>query len=260
MLLDCVVDNAFSGVMNEIVVEDTLEKNRELWLILQDMYKAYDLWLDPRGPVSHWFFLTSGFINKSVSLGNETTTAVKKNVLSVLNSDESLRCAGSAEVVGGMAAYFPAVDAGIGVSVAELLSSTLTELQAVVLALNRKSANLHMYLIKAVYRRLPVAVRKRLYNKDYPKVLCLLCNKVELSDHVFTCSDDFGLYKDILVEAAKKWMSMSGLLCLFAFAILLLLPLCSLDASLYITVCKGFVIKDWYVEAVSVFEGKKRLH
>ncbi|KAG9295585.1 hypothetical protein G9A89_003888 [Geosiphon pyriformis] len=38
--------------------------------------------------------------------------------------------------------------------------------------------------------RLPVVVRKRLYNKLYPSVLCLLCYEVELPDHVFTCFHD----------------------------------------------------------------------
>ncbi|KAG9293944.1 hypothetical protein G9A89_019282 [Geosiphon pyriformis] len=209
--------------------------------------------------------------------------------------DEFLRYADSAKVVSRMAAYFLAANAGIGVRVTGFLFSTLTKLQAVALALecagldfdiipdiiikkidwgaiatvwhpdshmlsgftSRKSANLRMYLMKAVYRRLPVAVRKRLYNKDYSGVLCLLCGEVELSDHVFTYFGDFGLCEDILVKAAKKWISMSGLLCLSASAILFLLLLCSSDANLYTAVCKDFVMKHWYVEAVSVFEEKK---
>ncbi|KAG9294402.1 hypothetical protein G9A89_001907 [Geosiphon pyriformis] len=47
-----------------------------------------------------------------------------------------------------------------------------------------------------------VAVRKRLYNRSYLGVLCLLCDRVELSDHVFTYSGDFGFCRNILVEAA----------------------------------------------------------
>ncbi|KAG9296093.1 hypothetical protein G9A89_011945 [Geosiphon pyriformis] len=116
---------------------------------------------------------------------------------------------------------------------------------------SRKSTNLHMYLMKAIYRQLPVAVRKRLYNRSYPGVLCLLYGEVEFSDHVFTCSGDFGLCGDIL-------MSMSSLTSLFPSAILLLLSLCSSDVSLYTTVYKSFVIKDWYAKAVSVFEKRKK--
>ncbi|KAG9284466.1 hypothetical protein G9A89_014070 [Geosiphon pyriformis] len=84
-------------------------------------------------------------------------TATKKNVLSVLDSDEIsevcdsllevwsncieiytdgfLRCADSVEAADGVAAYFSAANVDIGVKVAGLLSSTLTKLQAVVLAL-----------------------------------------------------------------------------------------------------------------------------
>ncbi|KAG9284013.1 hypothetical protein G9A89_022787 [Geosiphon pyriformis] len=40
---------------------------------------------------------------------------------------------------------------------------------------------LQTYLIKAVHRRLPVAVRKKLYNRHYPGVLCLLCGSSVLA-------------------------------------------------------------------------------
>ncbi|KAG9289960.1 hypothetical protein G9A89_010266 [Geosiphon pyriformis] len=77
---------------------------------------------------------------------------------------------------------------------------------------SRKLVNLHMYLIKAIYRQLLVVVRKRLYSRSYLGVLCLLCGDIEFSDHVFTCSGDS-------------------------------------DVGLYTAVCKGFVIKDWYAKA-----------
>ncbi|KAG9303178.1 hypothetical protein G9A89_001794 [Geosiphon pyriformis] len=123
---------------------------------------------------------------------------------------------------------------------------------------SRKSANLCTYLIKAVYRQLLIAIRKRLYKKSYSGVLCLMCNKVKLSDHVFTCSGNSGLHGDILVKATEKWKSMSGFSNLFTSAILLLPSLCFLDVSLYMAICKDFVIKDWYAEAVLVFKGKKK--
>ncbi|KAG9305559.1 hypothetical protein G9A89_003622 [Geosiphon pyriformis] len=122
---------------------------------------------------------------------------------------------------------------------------------------SKKLANLCTYMMKAVYKWLPVAVRKRLYNRSYPGVLCLLCGEVEFSDQVFTCSDNSGLHGDILVKAAEKWMSMSGLSSLSLSAILLSFSLCFLDVNLYTAVCKSFVIKNWYTEAVSVFEEKK---
>ncbi|KAG9284467.1 hypothetical protein G9A89_014071 [Geosiphon pyriformis] len=123
---------------------------------------------------------------------------------------------------------------------------------------SRKSANLCMYLMKAVYKWLPVVVRKRLYNRGYSSVLCLLCGEMEFSDHVFACSSNFGLCRDILVKAIEKWMLMSGLSSSSLSAILLSLLLCSLDVRLYMAICKDFVMKDWYAEAVLVFERKKK--
>ncbi|KAG9306908.1 hypothetical protein G9A89_000776 [Geosiphon pyriformis] len=112
--------------------------------------------LDSRGPVLHWFLLAFDFMIKSVSLGVRTTSASRKNVLSVLDSDRFfdvydngfLIYAGSAKVAGGMAAYFLAVDAGIGIRVAGLLSSTLTKLQAVVLALESKNISIKWVKVK----------------------------------------------------------------------------------------------------------------
>ncbi|KAG9288774.1 hypothetical protein G9A89_023071 [Geosiphon pyriformis] len=60
--------------------------------------------------------------------------------------------------------------------------------------MSRKLANLYTYLMKAIYKQLLVVVRKRLYNRDYSGVQCLLYGKVELFDYVFTCSDDSGLF------------------------------------------------------------------
>ncbi|KAG9286210.1 hypothetical protein G9A89_014196 [Geosiphon pyriformis] len=55
---------------------------------------------------------------------------------------------------------------------------------------SQKSATLYMYIIKAVHHKLPVAVHKRLYDKKYSGVLCLLCSEMELSNYVFTCARD----------------------------------------------------------------------
>ncbi|KAG9298858.1 hypothetical protein G9A89_015879 [Geosiphon pyriformis] len=65
-----------------------------------------------------------------------------------------------------------------------------------------KSSSLCSYLIKAVHEQLLVTVRKRLYNKGYPGVLCLLCGKVELLDYIFTCGQDVGVQSKILAEVS----------------------------------------------------------
>ncbi|KAG9285141.1 hypothetical protein G9A89_000642 [Geosiphon pyriformis] len=106
-------------------------------------WKTFWHWkqLDPRSSVPYWFSLIFDFMTNSVSLEVRAAAATKEDVLSVLDSDrfseiyEFLRCAGSIEVAGGTAAYFLAANANIGVKITGLLSSTLTELQAVVLAL-----------------------------------------------------------------------------------------------------------------------------
>ncbi|KAG9306256.1 hypothetical protein G9A89_016160 [Geosiphon pyriformis] len=64
--------------------------------------------------------------------------------------------------------------------------------------ISRKSAALQIFLIKMVHRRLLMAVRKRLYNKDYPSVLCLMCDNVEFSDHVFTCLADVIVHFEVV--------------------------------------------------------------
>ncbi|KAG9284257.1 hypothetical protein G9A89_002067 [Geosiphon pyriformis] len=63
---------------------------------------------------------------------------------------------------------------------------------------SRNLAVLHTYLMKAVHRRLPVAIRKRLYDKCYPSVLCLMCGEVEFSDHAFTCSANLVVRSEVI--------------------------------------------------------------
>ncbi|KAG9305627.1 hypothetical protein G9A89_001688 [Geosiphon pyriformis] len=122
----------------------------------------------------------------------------------------------------------------------------------------RKTSNLHSYLIKAVHRHLPVAVRKRLYDKGYPGILCLLCSEVEFSDHAFTCSRDVVIHDEVLVKTSAHWVLVVGLCDSLFSAVLWTLSACSLDVSLYSIVYKSFVLDEWYEEAQSVFENKKQ--
>ncbi|KAG9301931.1 hypothetical protein G9A89_020975 [Geosiphon pyriformis] len=117
------------------------------------------------------------------------------------------------------------------------------------------SSTLRIYVMKAVYRRLPVAVRKRLYDKCYPSVLCLFCDEVEFSDHVFTCVHESGIHGKILAEASAHWSALAG--GSPASAVLWVLSQCSIDVGLYTLVCKGFVLKEWYEETCNVFEDRK---
>ncbi|KAG9295173.1 hypothetical protein G9A89_006154 [Geosiphon pyriformis] len=51
---------------------------------------------------------------------------------------------------------------------------------------SRPSANAHSYFMKTLHYWLLVAVLKCLYNRLYLSVLCLYCDNVEASDHVFS--------------------------------------------------------------------------
>ncbi|KAG9297115.1 hypothetical protein G9A89_019396 [Geosiphon pyriformis] len=92
--------------------------------------------------------------------------------------------------------------------------------------ISKNLANMCTYLIKAIYRWLLVAVRKKLYDVNYSGVLYLLCGEVEVSDHIFVCSSNAGLRDDILAN------------------------------GLFTAVCKGFVLKNWYAETALAFERK----
>ncbi|KAG9296576.1 hypothetical protein G9A89_015168 [Geosiphon pyriformis] len=95
------------------------------------------------------------------------------------------------------------------------------------------------YMMKAMHRKLPVAVRKRLYNRCYSDVLCLLCGGVEFSDHAFTCVHESDIRNEILAEAS------------------VLLSQCSIDVGLYALVCKEFVLDEWLREACCVVNDQK---
>ncbi|KAG9301390.1 hypothetical protein G9A89_018062 [Geosiphon pyriformis] len=110
---------------------------------------------------------------------------------------------------------------------------------------SRASSSLRTYVMKAVHRRLLVAIRKRLYDKCYPSVLCLFCSEVEFSDHVFTCVHESGIRGEILAEASARWSALAG--GSSASAVLWVLSQCSIDVGLYTL----------YEEACDVFEDRK---
>ncbi|KAG9304326.1 hypothetical protein G9A89_019888 [Geosiphon pyriformis] len=117
---------------------------------------------------------------------------------------------------------------------------------------SRHTADICTYFMKALYCRLPVAVRKHVYNKCYSSVLCLYCGKVEVSDHVFSCVIDDAAHRRVLESCMSSWKVLSGL-SLSASCILQLLSACALDFLVFSTLFKGFVFKEWLQEAVFVF-------
>ncbi|KAG9298482.1 hypothetical protein G9A89_003950 [Geosiphon pyriformis] len=104
-----------------------------------------------------------------------------------------------------------------------------------------RTAGYQTYFIKALYCRLLVAVRKRLYDRRYPSVMCFYCADVEFLDHVFYCSHDKDLFG---LSQSSSDVSQ-------------LLATCGSKFEVGVTLFKGFVFNNWYHESVSVFKNPK---
>ncbi|KAG9299149.1 hypothetical protein G9A89_020462 [Geosiphon pyriformis] len=94
------------------------------------------------------------------------------------------------------------------------------------------------YFMKAFHHHLPVAVRKHLYNRGYPSVVCLFCSKVEVSDHVFSYFSDADNCASLLDTYATTWEVHS-------------------DVTVSTVLCKDFVFSNWYHKFVSVYKDPK---
>ncbi|KAG9305881.1 hypothetical protein G9A89_016533 [Geosiphon pyriformis] len=120
-----------------------------------------------------------------------------------------------------------------------------------------KSSVLQFYLMKAVHHHLPVVVRKRLYDKNYSGILCLLCREVKLPNHVFSCAINADVYNEILAETTVFWVSLMSSYVSPSSAVLWFFGCCSSDISLYSAMCKRFVMSDWCLETVEVLKNRK---
>ncbi|KAG9304694.1 hypothetical protein G9A89_000160 [Geosiphon pyriformis] len=119
-------------------------------------WKSFHHWkrLDLHGPVPHWFNLACKFLIHSLHVGlpvielklqdvggSDDIFCLKQNLITSnlcvieIYTDSSLKNFGMQKMGCGATAYFPDVGQGIGIRVGGLVSSTLTELQAIALAL-----------------------------------------------------------------------------------------------------------------------------
>ncbi|KAG9302155.1 hypothetical protein G9A89_020589 [Geosiphon pyriformis] len=121
---------------------------------------------------------------------------------------------------------------------------------------SRYSSSVHTYFMKSLYHCLLVAVRKRLYDKRYPSVLCLYCGEVEVLDHVFSCKVDESVRHQLLDSYVGSWKALSGSFH-SSSDILQLLSSSVSDSSVSMALFKGFVFNGWFNEAVSVFHNSK---
>ncbi|KAG9291415.1 hypothetical protein G9A89_021833 [Geosiphon pyriformis] len=122
----------------------------------------------------------------------------------------------------------------------------------------RTTAALYMYFMKAVHFKLFVAVRKRLYNKNYSGVLCLFCGDMELPNHGFTCVKDASVQSDILGDFSDLWKTLMGPDLMLLSFVLQNFSLGVSDVGLYLVFCKGFVLKSWMDEAIASLGNKKK--
>ncbi|KAG9302710.1 hypothetical protein G9A89_005184 [Geosiphon pyriformis] len=119
-----------------------------------------------------------------------------------------------------------------------------------------RMAGFHTYFMKALYHHFPVAVRKCLYDRSYLSIVCLFCDEVEVSDHVFSCFSDTDSHANLLDTYVAAWEVRSGL-SRFFLCILQLLSTCISDVTVSMALCKGFVFGNWYQESVSVYKDPK---
>ncbi|KAG9290778.1 hypothetical protein G9A89_011741 [Geosiphon pyriformis] len=105
----------------------------------------------------------------------------------------------------------------------------------------------------ALHHRLPVTMRKWLYNKHYPSVVCLFYGDVEISDHAFSCPFDANGHVWLLNAHTAVWGVYSSL-AYSSSGVSQLLSTCVSNVSVGTALCKGFVFKDWFHESVFVFK------
>ncbi|KAG9298570.1 hypothetical protein G9A89_004278 [Geosiphon pyriformis] len=131
---------------------------------------------------------------------------------------------------------------GLGVELTDMMSSILTELQVIVLAL-----------------KLPVAICKHFYNKCYSNVICLYCDNIKVLDHIFSCVFDATAQLQLFVDSASAWRAVFGLSYASSY-VSQMLSNCLTDLELVVLLCKGFVLVNWYQEATFCFDNSKTVY
>ncbi|KAG9302252.1 hypothetical protein G9A89_008743 [Geosiphon pyriformis] len=75
---------------------------------------------------------------------------------------------------------------------------------------SKYTANCRTYFMKVLYHQLPVAVCKHLYDRCYPSVICLYCDNVKVSDHVFSCPSDASACIWLVDVHVSAWEAYTG--------------------------------------------------
>ncbi|KAG9307162.1 hypothetical protein G9A89_016990 [Geosiphon pyriformis] len=87
-------------------------------------------------------------------------------------------------------------------------------------------------------------------------VLCLYCDEVEVSNHVFSCVVDDSARCQVLESCMSSWRVLSGLSLPF-LGVLQLLSICALNFPVFSALYKSFVFNKWLREAISIFHDPK---
>ncbi|KAG9298407.1 hypothetical protein G9A89_000406 [Geosiphon pyriformis] len=119
-----------------------------------------------------------------------------------------------------------------------------------------RTAGYQTYFMKVLHHCLPVAVRKRLYDKEYLSMMCLFCGNVEISDHVFSCPFDADNCARLMNTHASVWKTCLGL-SHSTSCVSQSLSACTSNAVVGAAICKGFVFNEWYRESFFVFKDSK---
>ncbi|KAG9305272.1 hypothetical protein G9A89_003356 [Geosiphon pyriformis] len=90
----------------------------------------------------------------------------------------------------------------------------------------------------------------------YLSVLCLYCNDVEVSDHVFFCRIDKPVRHQLLDFHVDFWKTLSGFTH-SSSCVLQLISSCTSGSFVSMAFFKGFVFDSWFGEAISVFHNSK---
>ncbi|KAG9295343.1 hypothetical protein G9A89_013372 [Geosiphon pyriformis] len=102
------------------------------------------------------------------------------------------------------------------------------------LYMSKATSGLYTYLIKALYKKLPVVIKKHLYDHSYSSVLCVCCKKVNFSDHSFVYGLDFSTCQGLLSKYSSFWKFLTSAT-LSSSVVFQSLALSASDIELYMT-------------------------
>ncbi|KAG9289981.1 hypothetical protein G9A89_010287 [Geosiphon pyriformis] len=108
--------------------------------------------------------------------------------------------------------------------------------------------------MKALHGILPVAKRQKLYDRSYPRLMCLKCSEIESSDHSFTCGADADIRAEIASELWDLWKPIMGA---YRIESIILKQDLDVDVNLHMSFAKGFVFREWYKESLKLFKDCK---